>query len=381
MKVTLVRGTRANDVPVHKMARALSKAGHEVLVLEWDREGRLSKVEETGGYLCHRFRLKAPYAKISVLFYLPFWQLYQSCFLLGHKTDVVHACDFDTLIPALIARLLRRVKLCYTIFDFYADFPGSIPSFVRRLVAGIERSALRFVDCLFMVNEAMYEQVEGAKVRSVVYIYNCPEDHPMKTGVSSHPRTALPLRIFYAGWLTSLRGLRYMVDAVRNLDDITLEIAGAGPEEEIKQIKDEELITRGKLQYSGWIPYEKVIEKESEADILFYFSNPESLNGRYASPNSLFQAMMCGKPIIVSDGSWMANTVRKENCGLVVPFGDVAAITGAILKLKNDRDLRQSLGQNGRRAYENRYSWQIMERRLLDTYQHICDKGQIEAIP
>ena len=371
MKVILVRGARANDVPVHKMARALSKAGHEVLVLEWDRERKFAKVEETEGYLCHRFRLKAPYGKISVLSYLPFWELYEFCFLLRHKADVVHACDFDTLLPALAAKLLRRGKLCYTILDFYSDFPGNIPSFVRRLVTGIERCALRYVDCLFMVNEAMYEQVAGAKVRRVVYIYNCPEDHPVKTEVSSRPRAALPLRIFYAGWLTSLRGVRHMVNAVRNLDDVTLEIAGTGPEEEVRQIHDEELVAKGKLRFSGWIPYEQVIEKESEADILFYFFNPESLSGRYASPNKLFQAMMGSKPIIVSDGGWMAEVVRKENCGLVVPFGDVAAITEAIVKLKTNPDLRHALGQNGRRAYEQRYNWGIMSDRLLRAYGEV----------
>jgi len=41
-----------------------------------------------------------------------------------------------------------------------------------------------------------------------------------------------------------------------------------------------------------------------------------------------------------------------------------------MIKLKDDLNLRQKLGENGRKAYENKYSWVIMERRLIDAY---CD--------
>ena len=79
--------------------------------------------------------------------------------------------------------------------------------------------------------------------------------------------------------------------------------------------------------------------------------------------------MMCGKPIIVSDGSSMTNIVKAENCGLVIPYGDVRAIQDAIAKLMEDKKLRQYLGANGRKAYEKKYSWSIMEDRLLDAYR------------
>ena len=40
-------------------------------------------------------------------------------------------------------------------------------------------------------------------------------------------------------------------------------------------------------------------------------------------------------------------------------------LKNAIIQLK-DPNLRNELGLNGRKAYENRYSWKIMEKRLLD---------------
>ena len=81
--------------------------------------------------------------------------------------------------------------------------------------------------------------------------------------------------------------------------------------------------------------------------------------------------MMLGKPIIVNEGTSATDKVREENCGLVVPYGDIDALRDAVLKLKNNPQLRKELGENGRRAYETKYSWNIMEKRLLDLYKSL----------
>ena len=78
--------------------------------------------------------------------------------------------------------------------------------------------------------------------------------------------------------------------------------------------------------------------------------------------------MMCGKPILISDGTAMAEIVREEKCGFVVPYGDADAIKHAILTLKKNPALCKHLGKNGRDAYEKKHNWEIMEERLLKIY-------------
>jgi glycosyltransferase involved in cell wall biosynthesis len=92
--------------------------------------------------------------------------------------------------------------------------------------------------------------------------------------------------------------------------------------------------------------------------------------------------MMCGKPILISDGIAGSKIVAQEDCGIVVPYGDVDAIKESLLRLKNDPELlkndpelRQRLGQNGRKAYENRYSWSIMESRIIDAYNDLANSS------
>ena len=382
MKVTLVRA-RAIDPAVNKVAKTLSEHGYDVKLLVWDRQNTL-KGENAEGYTVCKFKLKAPYDKWTVAFYLPIWWIYEFFFLLRDRGNVIHACDLDTLIPAVLARSIKRIPLCYTIYDFYSNnLPDGrfqvLRNLIRGLVARVERLGIRFTEVLFLVDESRYEEVRGARINKLVYVYNSPPDYlDVKQARKSGGATA-EVTVFYAGVINRARGLQFVATAVQDLEGVRLILAGAVHDEAFLK---NSVLTSARIQYLGWLPsYEDVIKRTSEADVLFRLSDPGIPKTRYESPNKLFEAMMCGKPIIVSDGSSMADIVRKENCGLVVPYGDVGAIKLAILKLKNNPELREELGRNGRRAYEDRYSWQIMEQRLLDAYRQLASKtsGKSEA--
>jgi len=375
MKVTLVRA-RAIDPAVNKVAKTLSTHGYDVKLLVWDRQNTLS-TKDGDGYTTCKFGFKAPYDKLTVIFYLPIWWVYEFFFLLKDKCNVIHACDLDTLIPAIPAKFIKRVPLCYTIYDFYAN---NLPDgrfqlarkVVRSLVAWIEKLGIGFTRILFLVDEARYEEVRRARINKLAYIYNSPPDYFDVNQTKNLRNAAAEITVFYAGVINRSRGLHFIARAVKDLDGVRLILAGAVHD---KAFLDNYVLTSKKIQYLGWLPsYEDVIKGTLKADILFRLSDPKIPKTKYESPNKLFEAMMCGKPIIVSDGSSMADIVRKENCGLIVPYGDVNAIKEAILKLKNNPELYQELGQNGRKAYEARYSWRIMQERLLDSYRELAAK-------
>ena len=120
-----------------------------------------------------------------------------------------------------------------------------------------------------------------------------------------------------------------------------------------------------------YIPAIFVAKTKRKSDLLFVLYDPNVPNNRYASLNKLFEAMMCGKPILVGDETAMTEIVREEDCGRVVPYGDVDAIKHAIRTLKNDSPLCKRLGENGRKAYGTKYSGKIMEGRLLEVYDKL----------
>ncbi|AEG18381.1 glycosyltransferase family 4 protein [Methanobacterium paludis] len=358
MKIILVR-SRSIDSAVFKLAETLSKNGHSVTLLVWDRQNNLKR--ENKGYNVHRFSLRAPYDKWTALFYLPLWWIYEFYFLLIHNADVIHACDFDTLWPAVIAKFIKKFKLFYIIYDFYADNLIKLPEFVRKTIAFLEKSGIKFSDTLFLVDESRYEQVKGAKIKKLIYIYNSPPDYSIthETGIPNDN-----LVIFYAGLLDKSRGLEYIIATVKELEFTKLIIAGNGNYKNV--IEKESELTKN-ITYLGWLNHDDVLEISFQADVLFAFYDPIIPNNKYASPNKLFESMMCGKPIIMNSETSASKIVQNEDCGITVNYGDIKSIKDALIKLQSP-DLREKLGKNGRRAYETKYSWKIMEERLVKSY-------------
>ena len=80
---------------------------------------------------------------------------------------------------------------------------------------------------------------------------------------------------------------------------------------------------------------------------------------------------MLGKPIIVARDTNMDRMIAAANAGLLVRYGDVDALETALRSLADRPDLRRELGANARRAYEQTYSWQVMEARLKMLYEEI----------
>ena len=71
-------------------------------------------------------------------------------------------------------------------------------------------------------------------------------------------------------------------------------------------------------------------------------------------PNALMEAMAMGMPCISTDCPAGAPRVLIQDGvnGLLIPVGDEAAMTAAILKLIENPELRRSLGQEARKIRE-----------------------------
>lgn len=366
VNVLIIR-SRFTDPAIRKVATSLHNHGFDVTLLIWDRSGKRLFSDERTGYKIKYFCLRAPQDKLSAIFFLPLWWAFELLFILKSNPDIIHACDFDTQYPAVIAKILKRKFFVYMIYDFYANnlpngnFP-EIRKIIRVLVANVENLGIGFSDLLILVDESRYEEVKNAKIKKSIYLYNSPENLIQEK--SRNLDTDTTIIIFYAGIIQKNRGIDHMIAAVDGIKDVILILAGP--------LVDQEILVNNvnkNIQYIGWIPtYTELLNKTKNADILFRFSDPNHPKTKYESPNKLFEAMMCGKPIIVSDHSSMSDIVRKENCGIVINFGAINEIREAINLLIHNPDLRNKLGNNSRIAYDNKYSWKIMEKRLVDAY-------------
>ena len=84
--------------------------------------------------------------------------------------------------------------------------------------------------------------------------------------------------------------------------------------------------------------------------------------------NKTLEAMMEGVPIITN---LSPELVEELGFGIIVEYGNIDQIRSAVTKLRDDPDLCKRLGDNGRKAFLQKYNWTIMERKLYDVYENI----------
>ncbi|HEY5538271.1 MAG TPA: glycosyltransferase, partial [Thermoplasmata archaeon] len=115
----------------------------------------------------------------------------------------------------------------------------------------------------------------------------------------------------------------------------------------------------------------EVLESSAMADVIVALYDPAIPGNRLASPNKLFEAMMFAKPVIVSDGTRMAEVVREAGCGIVVPYGDRRALQTGLERLMLSPSEASAMGARGRAAYEAKYTWKAMADRLVKAYAEL----------
>ena len=364
------------DTRLQKEAASLKKGGNSVRLLVWDR-GKLPASPDASGCEVKRFSARVQPDQLLVALYLPFWWLFVALDLALRDFDIVHAADFDTFLPAVIVAKARRKRIVYDIYDFYAEmirFPV-LPNLSKTCIAAVDRFLMQHADAIILPDPARMEQVGTAGAGKVAVVANSPSAE-MLDGVRPN-RNDGRFTVFYGGFVTGDRCIGEICQAIRDLPDVALSVAGPCSDEyqaELRQICRE----AGNIELSfGWLPYQEILARTLGADCLVALYDPRVPNNRYASPNKLFEAMLCGKPIVVNGGTSMTAIVETTGCGIVVPFGDHDALRDAILRLKSDSSLRERLGRNARTAYDRLYRWGIMEERLLAVYRDLEAPGRL----
>lgn len=357
------------DPRVEKTARGLAAAGMAVTVL-----GRASAGGEnlnSGGPGWEIRRLRPALKPRKGLWNYPglfFWQVNTFFWMLrnGRKYAVLHACDFETLLPAVWAGRFLGCKVIYDIFDFYADTLQHTAGWMTRLIRRIDLRMIAAVDAVILADESRREQIGGSRPRRVVIITNSPEELPPVGDIPQRPK-ASKLHIVYVGALEWRRGLRELIEVLRRHPEWSLRLAGRG--------RDEDGITAlaegcANIVVSGVLPYTQTLVLEVAADVIPAVFDPQVPNHRYASPNKLFEAMLLGKPLVCALHTGMDEIVTQADCGIVIPYGNTEELARALHAL-TDAALRERLGRNGQRCFAESYSWAVMSARLLALYREI----------
>jgi glycosyltransferase involved in cell wall biosynthesis len=343
---------------------------YSILVLGWNRGDRVSSEDNKNNDSMNvkHFNLKAPYGKqkrtsyVSMIFYFSLFWTWIFVKLIIYRPKVVHAFDLDTVIPCYIYKKLFGKRLIFDIVDRYAM--NAIPVKFRQIYSFVHRledSFAQKADLLITIGDKMLNSIKSKPDQSMV-ILNCPDDYD----IWKKPKIekAIFEVVYTDRVITRIRGVSDMVAAVRDLDNTRLVIAGNF----IDQKHFDEIVKKPNVKYVGILKPVDALDLEAASDAMIALYDPENPQTNICTPTKFFESMMLRLPIITNIRS---DLVDEIGFGIIVEYGNVEQIRTAIITLKNNPDLRKRLGDNGRKAFVEKYNWSIMEQKLYNAYKRM----------
>jgi len=109
------------------------------------------------------------------------------------------------------------------------------------------------------------------------------------------------------------------------------------------------------------------------ADVLVYPYRDITQSG------ALFTGMSAGKAIVATDVGGFRETLRDEETGRIVEFGNQDQLATALASLLTDPDRRAEMGEAVRRDLQTRFSWEEIARQTQECYRSILERKPMHS--
>jgi glycosyltransferase involved in cell wall biosynthesis len=282
------------------------------------------------------------------------------------RPDVVHA----HWIP------IAAQALAYGANPLVATAWGSDVLLANRRQKAVYRLLLRYIDVLTADSAALVHAMQdlGAPSgRTMVHGWGVdlmrfspsPEQRDETRRALGLPTGPVLLSV---RWLQELYNPKVILRAFERLaaerDDVTLVLKHLGREPpDLGPIRNPE-----RVRIVGHVPYEQMASYYRAADVCISVPSSDS------SPRSVWEAMACGTPCIVSDLPWVHELIRDGQHALVVPISE-EAVADAMRRLLADRDLAVRLAHEGRQLAEEHRDPEKELQRLCSVYEELAHRG------
>ena len=170
--------------------------------------------------------------------------------------------------------------------------------------------------------------------------------------------------VLSVGLLIERKGHYLIIDALKQLPDVTLLIAGSGPDRAELEHRAAVAGVASRVQFLGQVPHEKLAAVYSAADALVLASSREGW------ANVLLEAMACGTPVAATDVWGTAEAVTAPEAGVLIGERSAAGIADGVRRLFADLPDRAAT-----RRYAELFSWDDTTQGQLDLFARIVSRS------
>jgi len=287
------------------------------------------------------------------------------------RSSVFHLHDSELLLAGIVLRCSGRK----VIYDAHEDTPLQIsyqhwiPAVAKPFYILLYRLLEKFAGWCFesiIVAEPVIARYFPAS--KVVLIRNFPRVDSFRQEVAYSSREK---SMVYVGLLSKPRGVVEMLEGYRQASakaSVNFVLGGKFAPASLEQ----ELLSRYKVDYRSWLPYEEMIRLLYSSSIGIIVPHPiERYKTNY--PVKLFEYMAAGMPVIASAEGESATFVREADAGILVDPLRPEQIADAIVHLISDPARAEAMGKRGRGLILEKYNWESEASKLIGLHQQLRD--------
>jgi glycosyltransferase involved in cell wall biosynthesis len=349
----------AHAVQIVKICEAFGKLGHDVTLFAVRGDADPETTYARYG-VERRFRIEMPARRFKYFKKPRFvsWLRGRPDF---KQADVYFGRDIASLAAA--ARLGKPV-----IYEAHA-MPRPGTSRWRMLERLLNSPNFSHMVCVTTtLAKAHLEQFPALATKPVLVIPNAAADLPDGIPLADWAGRPDAIQVGFVGRPYPGKGIELMVNAARALSAIDFHVVGAAPAD-LDWIDG---LMPSNIHFHGYQPHAQLGAFFRRFDIAAAPYGTSVLNASgiesaaITCPLMLVEYMAAGLPSVVSELPGVRESLNGDDCGTIVPPGDVDALIGALRNLAADPALRSRLGSAARQSFLKRHTLEARARRVLE---------------
>jgi len=298
------------------------------------------------------------------------------------RPDIVHTHSAKAgILGRFSAHSLGSIKVVHTIHGL-AFHPYQSEKLNKFYIA-VEKSAAKKTDAFICVADAMTNQALAAGIgqpEQFTTAYSAIEEDDFLQPVSENLKRTFrhkygisedAIVLVTIARLFMLKGHDYIIESAKQLskqyENVIWLFVGDGNLSEHYKKKARQLRLSEKINFTGLLPPHQIPMAIASSDILVHCSLREGL------ARTLPQAMLCAKPTISFDVDG-AREVVNENTGRLIEPKNVEQLIKACAELIENPQLRNELGENGRKSVKDKFAPDTMVDNIEAVYKNLMEK-------
>ncbi len=295
------------------------------------------------------------------------------------RFDVIHAHDWLAANAMIWIKQGRGHKCLFTIHSTeYARCGNAFPMGRAERIRYQERAGTYWADRIIAVSHStkdeiswMYEVPPGKT--SVVYNGVSPQrfDQPTDPGADKRHYHIGPSdpTILFCGRLSWQKGPDILVEAIphilRRHPSSRFVFAGDGDMKDSLESRIRQLGVAHAVRFLGYRNGDELVRLYKLAEVVCVPSRNEPFG------IVVLEAWSASKPVIASQNGGPAEYVRHEVDGLkIYPTPD--SVVWGVSRMFSDFARARWMGRNGRKAVQERFTWDTITEQMLTIYQGLC---------